>query len=76
MRSINKKIAFITGASSGFGKAIAEKFAAGGFDLILNARRAEKLIDLQQQLTSQYGTEILIGSTDGVLVDEIGTHEI
>ncbi|MGZ5253764.1 MAG: SDR family NAD(P)-dependent oxidoreductase [Flavitalea sp.] len=60
MRSTNKKIAFITGASSGFGKAIAEKFAAGGFDLILNARRAEKLIDLQQQLAAQYGTEVLI----------------
>ena len=37
------KIILITGASSGFGKAIAEKFAAGGWNLILTARRKEKL---------------------------------
>lgn len=60
MRSTNKKIAFITGASSGFGKAIAEKFASGGFDLILNARRANKLEELQQQFKSSFGTEVLL----------------
>ena len=31
------KIILVTGASSGFGKAIAEKFAAGGWNLILTA---------------------------------------
>ena len=37
------KIILVTGASAGFGKAIAEKFAAGGWNLILTARRKEKL---------------------------------
>lgn len=37
------KIVFITGATSGFGKACAEKFAAHGYDLILNGRRTERL---------------------------------
>jgi len=37
------KIILITGASSGLGKATAEKFAAGGWDLILTARRKEQL---------------------------------
>jgi NADP-dependent 3-hydroxy acid dehydrogenase YdfG len=40
------KIILITGASSGFGKAIAEKFAAGGWNLILTARRKEKLAEV------------------------------
>ncbi len=56
----SKKLAFITGASSGFGKAIAQKFAASDFDLIISARRSDKLIDLQQQLQQQFNTQILI----------------
>jgi NADP-dependent 3-hydroxy acid dehydrogenase YdfG len=40
------KIIFITGATSGFGKAAAEKFAANGYDLILNGRRTERLDEL------------------------------
>ncbi len=60
MRSTNKKIAFITGASSGFGKAIALKFAEGGFDLILNARRTDKLQEIEQHCKSSNGTEVLL----------------
>jgi 3-hydroxy acid dehydrogenase/malonic semialdehyde reductase len=37
------KIALITGATSGFGKAIAEKFAAGSWNCIITGRRADKL---------------------------------
>ena len=44
------KIAFITGASSGIGKASAEAFAEAGFDLILCGRRAERLSTLKAQL--------------------------
>ena len=48
-------IVFITGASSGFGRATAYKFAAAGYNLILNARRAERLQELQADLTSKFG---------------------
>lgn len=48
------KIVFITGASSGFGKACAEKFAANGYDIILNARRKERLEELCRSLESRY----------------------
>jgi NADP-dependent 3-hydroxy acid dehydrogenase YdfG len=40
------KIVFITGATSGFGRATAEKFAANGYDLILNGRREDRLEEL------------------------------
>ncbi|TAF55567.1 MAG: SDR family NAD(P)-dependent oxidoreductase, partial [Sphingobacteriia bacterium] len=37
------KIVLVTGASSGFGEAMAHVFAAAGWSLILTARRAQKL---------------------------------
>ncbi|MFM7720473.1 MAG: SDR family NAD(P)-dependent oxidoreductase [Sediminibacterium sp.] len=53
------KIILVTGASSGFGKAIATKFAAGGWNVILNARRKEKLDELSKALESNYGIKTL-----------------
>lgn len=50
-----QKIAFITGATSGFGEACAHQFAANRYHLILNGRRMDRLQNLQQQLTHQYG---------------------
>lgn len=44
------KIALITGATSGIGKAIAEAFADNGIALILCGRRQERLDELQQTL--------------------------
>lgn len=54
------KIAFITGATSGFGKACAVKFAAHGYDLILNGRRTDRLEDLQRQLENKFNIAILL----------------
>ncbi|AGF77387.1 short-chain alcohol dehydrogenase [Desulfocapsa sulfexigens DSM 10523] len=45
------KTAFITGATSGFGRACAEIFAEKGWDLVLCGRREERLQELQNQLT-------------------------
>ena len=53
------KIILITGASSGFGKAIAEKFAQGGWNLILTARRKEKLAEVASAIESKYGVKTL-----------------
>lgn len=46
------KYAIITGASSGFGAAMARVLAEEGFGLILLARRVERLQALQEELTS------------------------
>ncbi len=53
------KIILVTGASGGFGKAIATKFAAGGWNLILTARRKEKLDELAKSLETTYGIKTL-----------------
>ncbi|MGY3725399.1 NADP-dependent 3-hydroxy acid dehydrogenase YdfG [Granulicatella balaenopterae] len=46
-----KKLVVITGASSGFGKALAERFSAAGYPLLLLARRLEKLEEMQLENT-------------------------
>jgi hypothetical protein len=45
------KLALVTGASSGIGRAYAEEFASRGFDLIVVARRQERLDELQASLS-------------------------
>lgn len=54
-----EKTVLITGATSGFGKAIATEFAANGRDLILTGRREERLQDLAKSLAFNYGVEVI-----------------
>lgn len=48
------KIAFITGASSGFGEACAHEFAKNGYAVILNGRRRERLEGVKDTLQKEY----------------------
>jgi NADP-dependent 3-hydroxy acid dehydrogenase YdfG len=57
-------IILITGATAGFGKACAEKFARGGYDLILTGRRAGRLTKLQTALENDHGVRVLPLSFD------------
>lgn len=52
-----EKTALITGATSGIGEACARKFAEGGYNLILTARREEKLAEIKAQLEAE-GTKV------------------
>lgn len=47
---MNSKVVFITGATSGFGRATARRFAEAGWALVLTGRRAERLAALEEEL--------------------------
>lgn len=57
MISLHNKIIFITGASSGIGRACAHIFARSGAKLILSARRFQRIQELGNQLTQMWGSE-------------------
>lgn len=52
------KVVFITGATSGFGRATARRFAAAGWSLVLSGRRLERLMALQNELASKVPVHI------------------
>ncbi|ELP90103.1 estradiol 17-beta-dehydrogenase, putative [Entamoeba invadens IP1] len=56
--------AFITGATSGVGKAFAERFANEGFNLIISARREQNLTELKNELESKYKTNVVVQVSD------------
>ncbi len=56
---IKGKTAFITGASSGIGKACAEQFARFGVNLVITARRMDRLKMVADELSSQYGVKCI-----------------
>lgn len=57
-------IVFITGATSGFGLACANLFASKGYNLILNGRRKERLLEKAATLQAQYGIRVWTAAFD------------
>jgi len=57
-------IVLITGASSGFGAAMARLLAAQGCHLALGARRRERVEALADELTRTHGVKVFAGAVD------------
>ena len=55
MSDMKDKVALITGASSGIGRATAEEFAAKGVRVVLAARREDELAALANEIKDQGG---------------------
>ena len=71
MFDLHGQVAAITGASSGLGRQMARAFAAQGADLVIMARRLERLEALQQELEEQYSIKVLPVQCDVTDTDSI-----
>ena len=56
-------IAYITGATSGFGLSIARRLAKEGYNLIITGRRKERLSDLEKELKAK-GVDVWVSNYD------------
>ena len=77
------KTAIITGASSGIGQACAEIFAKGKWNLVITARRTEKLEELKNRLMQQHKILVFTLELDvrkpesgNILVAFIAQHQL
>jgi 3-hydroxy acid dehydrogenase/malonic semialdehyde reductase len=61
---IKGQTVFITGASSGIGKACAEQFAAIGVHVVITARRVDRLESLAKELRSKHGVKVTVLALD------------
>ena len=74
MGRFDGKLALVTGASRGIGRTVAKAFAREGAHVILAARRAGSLEDVDDEIRAAGGTATLVklDLTDGKKVDALG----
>jgi 3-hydroxy acid dehydrogenase/malonic semialdehyde reductase len=48
----------ITGGTSGFGRACADKFASNGYDLIITGRREDRLVDTKGRIEKKFNVAV------------------
>ena len=72
--SMSRPLALVTGASAGIGRAYAERLASDGYDLIVVARRKERLDEVKRHLESAHGVSVQPLVAD--LSTESGRHAV
>lgn len=73
-RSLTKKRILLTGASSGIGAVLAFMLAKEGADLVLLARRKERLQEIAGQIQQQFGNDRKVVIVDGDITDADVRH--
>ena len=63
-KTLMAKTILITGASSGFGKAIAQRFAKDSNTICITGRRKERLEELRQELEKSAGVKVIVSAFD------------
>jgi len=66
-----QKIILVTGATAGFGRAIAIEFAKHGHDIIITGRRKDLLEELETKIREEYKTDILALHFDVRKLEEV-----
>jgi short-subunit dehydrogenase len=74
MTSQPRRVALVTGASAGIGRAFAEQLALQNHDLVLTARRQDRLETLASQLRSQHAARVEVIASD--LSDPAAPHAL
>ena len=69
----NKNFTLITGASSGIGKACAYALAKEGKNLLLIARRKDRLDAIKKELTAEYNIDVDVFESDLSIVENINS---
>ena len=64
MTRIQGRLALVTGASSGIGRSCARRFAADGANLVLWARRKDRLAELAAELERERHVTVRVAAVD------------
>jgi NAD(P)-dependent dehydrogenase (short-subunit alcohol dehydrogenase family) len=68
---LDGKVALVTGASAGLGAEFARGFAESGADVVLAARRTERIEELADELRGQFGVRAIAVTTDVSCEDDV-----
>lgn len=67
----NRPVALITGASSGIGEALAQVFAQRNHDLVLGARRIDRLTQLAEEIEQSSNVRCVVKACDVMQTDDV-----
>lgn len=71
MKNLKNKVVFVTGATSGIGKACAEMFASMGANVLICGRRADRLDKLANELNKKYKVKVFAFELDVRSFDDV-----